>query len=109
MVEVRFQVSGQNKKVFDVVFMKDGTNMTANCSCTTGVDGICQHRINILSGSTQEIISGNADDVKKVTSWIGGTDIGKALHDVVRANLVLRNATDDFNDARKRLGKAMRD
>ncbi|MEO5352342.1 MAG: hypothetical protein H7835_03920 [Magnetococcus sp. XQGC-1] len=109
MVKIHFQVAGQNNKPLDVVFIKNGDNMTANCSCTTGVDGICQHRINILSGSAQDIISKNADEVKTVTSWIKGTDIGRALHDMLHATKVLRNATDDFNDARKRLGKAMWD
>lgn len=109
MVEMRFKVAGQNNKPLDLVFMKDGTNITANCSCTTGVDGLCQHLLNILSGFTQDIISKNADEVKKVVFWIGGTDVGKALHDMLHATKVLRNATDDFNDARKRLGRAIRD
>ncbi|MEO5348397.1 MAG: hypothetical protein H7836_01960 [Magnetococcus sp. YQC-3] len=113
MVEIRFQVrgknnkSGHNNKLHEVVFIKAGEKIMAHCSCTKGVDAICQHRINILYGSTQDIISKNADEVKTVASWIGGTDIALALHEMLHFTNVIRNATDNFNDARKRLGKAM--
>ncbi|MEO5378814.1 MAG: hypothetical protein H7832_13680 [Magnetococcus sp. DMHC-6] len=109
MTEIIFKVLGPNKKPIDVIFRKDGKNMSAICPCMSGVDEICQHRINILSGSTVDILSNNKDDVKKVTSWISGTDVGRAMHDLLHATKILRNATEDFNDARKRLGKAMRD
>ncbi|MEO5332618.1 MAG: hypothetical protein H7839_11385 [Magnetococcus sp. YQC-5] len=109
MSEISFQVFGPNNKLLDVVFRKNGKNLTALCTCSAGVNDICQHRINILSGSTKEIISNNADDVKKVTSWIAGTDVGKALHHVLECIKKLENATEDFNDSRKRLVKALRD
>ncbi|MBF0160438.1 MAG: hypothetical protein HQL58_13060 [Magnetococcales bacterium] len=109
MADVNFQVADAHNKVFDVVFSRNGKNMTAICSCSAGVNDVCQHRINILSGSAKGIISRNADEVRKVASWVAGTDVGKALQDVLEYAKRLENATEDFNSARKRLVKALRD
>ncbi|MBF0213529.1 MAG: hypothetical protein HQM00_08195 [Magnetococcales bacterium] len=109
MPEMRFQVQGTQNQPLEVIITKNGKNLTATCSCSTGTHDICQHRINILSGSAQGIISKNTDDVKKITSWVAGTDVGKALHDVMEGLKLLENAQEDFNSARKRLIKALKD
>ncbi|MBF0342332.1 MAG: hypothetical protein HQL95_15410 [Magnetococcales bacterium] len=109
MPELFFQVQGPQGRPYEIMIRKIGKNMTATCTCSAGVDDICQHRINILSGSTQEIIGTNADDVKKVVSWIAGTDVGKAMHHMVESIKLLENAQEDFNSARKRLVKALKD
>ncbi|MBF0418291.1 MAG: hypothetical protein HQL86_08595, partial [Magnetococcales bacterium] len=77
--------------------------------CTAGIDDICQHRINLFSGLAKDVISNNPEDVKKVVSWIAGTDVGKALQDMVEAVKQLENAQEDFANARKRLIKALKD
>ncbi|MBF0124476.1 MAG: hypothetical protein HQL60_03970 [Magnetococcales bacterium] len=109
MADLNFQVMDTQNKVFDVIVSKNGKNMTAICSCSAGVNDICQHRINILSGSAKGVVSKNSGEVKTVTSWIAGTDVGKALHDVLECAKRLENATEDFGSARKRLIKALRD
>lgn len=109
MPELKFRVLGPKKKTVEVLFRKNGDNLTALCSCDTGKEGICQHRINILSGSTDGIISRNPEDVEKVTSWIAGTDVGLALHQVLHATVRMQNVTEDFNAARKQLAKALQD
>ncbi|MBF0295998.1 MAG: hypothetical protein HQL96_12480 [Magnetococcales bacterium] len=109
MAELTFQVFGHNNKHLDVVFCKSGKNLTASCACNTNPTEICQHIINILSGSTRDIISGNSDDVKKLASWIVGTDVGKAMHHLLDCAKRLENATEDLADARKRLVKALHD
>ncbi|MEO5346731.1 MAG: hypothetical protein H7834_10195 [Magnetococcus sp. YQC-9] len=93
----------------EIMVRKTGKNLTATCSCTSGVDDICQHRINLLSGSARDVISNNTEDVKKVVSWIAGTDVGKALQGMVDAIKYLENAQEDFADARKRLIRALKD
>lgn len=109
MSELLFQVQGPQGRPLAVTIRKNGKNLTATCSCSSGVDDICQHRINILSGSSKEIISNNHEEVKKVTSWIAGTDVGKAMHDMIESLKHLENAQEDFANARKRLIKALKD
>lgn len=108
MPELLFQVQGPQNPL-EVTIRKNGKNLTATCTCSSGVDDICQHRINILSGSDKGIVSKNTDDVKKVASWISGTDVGKAMHDLVESVKLLENAQEDFKSARKRLIKALKD
>ncbi|MBF0614709.1 MAG: hypothetical protein G8237_13240 [Magnetococcales bacterium] len=109
MPELLFRVQGNNNRPVEVTIKKNGKNLTSTCTCSSGVDDICQHRINILSGSDKEIISNNADEIKKISSWIAGTDVGKAMHDMIESLKMLENAKDDFNNARKRLIKALKD
>ncbi|MBF0164598.1 MAG: hypothetical protein HQL97_08575 [Magnetococcales bacterium] len=109
MPELYFQVRGERGVPLEIVIRKTGKNLTATCACSAGVDDICQHRITLLSGSSKDVISNNPEDVKKVVSWIAGTDVGKALQDMVDAIKQLENAREDFADARKRLIKALKD
>lgn len=109
MQELNFQVSGPNNTVHQVVFRKDGKNLTVLCSCATGIKDICQHKINILSGSAKDVINANKDDLKKVKTLIGDTDVGRALQNLLECSNRMENATDDFNDAKKRLVKALND
>jgi len=39
----------------------------------------CKHRIRILQGLVEGIVSENVADVQKVVGWLGGTDIEEAL------------------------------
>ncbi|MEO5348214.1 MAG: hypothetical protein H7836_01000 [Magnetococcus sp. YQC-3] len=109
MPELKFQLLGAKKKPVEVIFRKEGNNMTARCSCSAGTEGVCQHQINLLSGSADEVISHNKEEVAKLAEWIAGTDVGRAMHDVLHASVLLQNATEDFNAARKQLTKALRD
>ncbi|MBF0272304.1 MAG: hypothetical protein HQL98_09610 [Magnetococcales bacterium] len=109
MPELRFQVQTPQNQPVEVIIRKNGKNLTATCSCSSGLEEICQHRIHILSGSDREIISENAEEVKKIISWVSGTDVAKAMHDLAESLKQLENAKDDFNSARKRLVKALKD
>ena len=42
----------------------------------------CKHRIRILQGIVDGIVSSNTADVKKVVGWLGGTDVEEALRAV---------------------------
>ncbi|MBF0190795.1 MAG: hypothetical protein HQL99_06540 [Magnetococcales bacterium] len=109
MPELLFEVQGPQNRPLEVMIRKNGKNLTATCTCSAGVEDICQHRINILSGSDQEIIGNKAEDVKKVVSWVAGTDVSKAMHDLVESLKRLENAKEDFSSARRRLVKALKD
>lgn len=109
MQELLFLVQdGQNRNL-EVKIHKSGKNLTASCTCTPNHDDICQHVINIFTGSAKGIVSNNSDDVKKISSWISGTDVGKAMHDLMESIKHLENAKEDFSSARKRLIKALKD
>jgi hypothetical protein len=42
----------------------------------------CKHRIRILQGLVEGIVSENTPDVQKIVGWVVGTDIEKALRTV---------------------------
>lgn len=104
MYELHFQVATPNHKPLDVIFRKNGENLSTRCSCSKEENDICQHRINILCGSTEGIINANRDDVKLVRSWISGTDVGRALHALLQVITRMQKSQDDFNAAMQRLG-----
>lgn len=80
MAEAHFLVSGSNIEPYRVsIVFRDG-QISAICDCpAAGMGWHCKHRINILNGITQGIVSGNKDEVLIVQSWLPGTEVEQAL------------------------------
>ena len=110
MEEIRFIVQGSAEEPYRVTFRKKGNNLSAYCTCPAGDNGqYCKHRINILCGITQEIVSGNEANVQVVTSWLPGTDVEAALFAVIDAEKQCEKAKLELSAAKKRLARAFRD
>lgn len=80
MKELTVLVKGSSADPYEVTFIKDGDSLTALCSCPAGQYGnFCKHRIAILDGNSQAIVSDNTDQVPIVREWLQGTDVAVAL------------------------------
>ena len=89
MEELNFLVKGSSADPYEVIFIKDGSSLTALCTCPAGTYGnFCKHRISILDGISKMITSDNANQVATVVGWLPGTDVESALSDVRQAQII---------------------
>lgn len=108
---IRFLVQGSAEEPYEIVFDKEGDRVTATCSCPAGVKGptgqSCKHRIGILRGDTDGIVSANIEDVKIVQGWIAGSDIEIEVHKLAEGEAELERAKKKVAAAKKALAKVM--
>ena len=109
MEKYTFIVQGSADEPYQVVFRRNGTVINAQCSCPAGISGqYCKHRIRILHGETEGIISQNIDCVSIVSSWLPGSNIENALIKVNEAEKNLALAKKALLDAKKELALSFR-
>jgi uncharacterized Zn finger protein len=84
MDKFEFLVQGSSVEPYRVIFWRRaGGNFSASCTCAAGESGMsCKHRIRILCGYTEGIVSDNQADVKIVAGWLAGSDIERAMQEV---------------------------
>lgn len=105
-----FLVQGSAPEPYKVTFRKNGTNLSAYCTCPAGENGQhCKHRLGILSGSTKSIVSKNTSDVEVVCDWLPGSDIEEAWLEHTRLESELIKVKRNLSEAKKALARAMRD
>ena len=93
-----------------VRFVKNGMNLSARCTCPAGVVGqYCKHRIRILEGSDEGIVSGNKAEVATIVSWLPGTDVESAFKELRESEDRFEKAKGDVSAIKKRLAKALQD
>jgi len=110
MDNIKFLVQGSKPQPYEVVFKIEGKNLTGRCSCPAGLYGQhCKHRLNILMGITEGIVSDNKNSVKTVQSWLRGTDVEAALKDVCETNLAFESAKKKLSLSKKKLDKSLMD
>jgi hypothetical protein len=105
---VHFLVQGSAPEPYVVTFERQDAQLRCVCSCDAGVKGMhCKHRLNILAGQVEGIVSPNSGDVPHVTTMLEGTLLAAALADVAAADAALDRAKKDAAAARKKLGRLM--
>lgn len=110
MEDICFLVQGSAEEPYKVTFKKNGSNLSAYCTCPAGENGqYCKHRFRILAGSDEGIVSGNKDEVMIVKSWLPGTDVETALIEVAEKERVLEKAKKYLSTAKKKLARIMTD
>ena len=106
MGEISFLVQGSAEEPYRVTFQKNVNSLNAYCTCPAGENGqYCKHRIRILAGITQGIVSGNEAEVQVVASWLQGTDIEVALNGLIDAEEQYERAKLELAGAKKRLAR----
>jgi SWIM zinc finger len=108
---IKFLVQGSDPAPYEVVFDRKGDSVGATCSCPAGMKGpvgqCCKHRIAILCGDGDGIVSPNASDVKIVRGWIAGSDIEIALTQLTEGEVEREKARRKVAAAKKALAKVM--
>lgn len=93
-----------------VTFVKTDNNLSGFCTCTLGQSQeYCEHRLDILRGDTSAIVSDNVDDAAAVAQWVVGTDVYSAMLEIEQWENRAAEAADRLEQAKQRLGQAMRD
>jgi uncharacterized Zn finger protein len=106
--ELVFLVKGSSADPYEVTFIKDGSSLTAICTCPAGTYGnFCKHRISILDGDASSIASDNAAQVTTVRSWLPGTDVAEALAEMRKAEKTPDPEKKALNAAKRKLARAM--
>lgn len=110
MASITFQVQGSASVPYEVVFSREGSNLTATCTCPAGLVGqYCKHRFNILYGAVDDIVSNNENEVATVVGWLPGTDVEAAMKVVAAAEAEVERAKKAATAAKKSLARVMRD
>ena len=108
MEGLTFQVQGSAPEPYTVAFHKDGRKLTARCTCPAGAIGQnCKHRLRILGGSDEGIVSGNEENVAKLLTWLSGSDVEAAMLELNAAEGRLAKAKAEVSDLKKRLAKTL--
>ena len=108
MEELVFLVKGSSPSGYEVTFIKDGSSLTALCTCPAGQFGnSCKHRLAILDGNSDSISSENADQAPKVMEWLVGTDVEAALNELRDAVKTAECTKADLAALKKKLARAM--
>ncbi len=78
-----FLIKGSSPDPYEVTFKRrEDQRLNAYCTCPASEFGMyCKHRIRILKGSTDNIISGNKNDVAVVVDWLKNTDLELILNE----------------------------
>jgi uncharacterized Zn finger protein len=106
--ELSFQVKGSSAEPYEVTFIKDGDSLTALCSCPAGQYGnFCKHRISILDGDSEAIVSDNIDRVSTIIDWLQGTDVAAALSEFRETERSADPPKTALVAAKRKLARAM--
>ena len=110
MDSVEFLVQGTAATPYRVSFRREGRNLSAHCTCPAGESGnYCEHRINILRGSLDGMVSENPADVVTVASWLKGTDVDAALQTVIRLEAEAERIKEALSAAKQTLSEYLLD
>lgn len=108
MDTIQFKVQGSAAEPYTTVFMRDGTNLTANCTCPAGQIGQhCKHRLRILSGDPAGIVGGHENEILMVRSWMKGTLVESALNNLAEAQRRFDEAKKELEKGKKKLARAL--
>ncbi|MBF0400740.1 MAG: SWIM zinc finger family protein [Magnetococcales bacterium] len=97
MKEIKFIAqASRDEPAFMVTIVKEESNLTARCTCPEGgVGHICRHRLSILSGDDQMVISDNAAELRVVEAWVVWSDIGILIARLAQAQWRLQQVKQD--------------
>lgn len=108
MDELIFKVKGSSSDPYEVTFIKDGASLTAICTCPAGTFGnLCKHRVAIIDGKSESIVSENADQVPKIAEWLRGTDVEVALTELRAAEIVKGFPKEEIKILKRNLARVM--
>jgi len=107
---IKFLVKGSSAVPYTVSFTLDGLNLNAFCTCPAGKKGqYCKHRMSILRGESEAVVSSNIDEIPIVRTWLKGSDVELAIHNIAEAEHDIDEAKKKLTLAKSALAKAMRE
>ena len=108
MQKIIFSVQGSSSEPYEVVFQKNASSISATCTCQAGAMGqSCKHRVSILNGGQDGIVSGNESEIPVVISWLPGSSIAAAMASLTEAEAEFEKIKKRVTAAKKQLSAAM--
>jgi uncharacterized Zn finger protein len=106
-----FLVQGSAPEPYVVSFRRrDAKNISAYCTCPAGESGMsCKHRIRILRGLVEGIVSKNTADVAAVAGWLAGSDVETALQTIDELEKEAERVKKALSAAKKALAACLLD
>lgn len=109
MEAVEFLVQGSEPEPYRVSVERYGAHIRAFCGCAAGIVGqSCKHKLSILRGCPDGVVSPNVSQVAVVSSWLHGSNIATALALLSEAEAAMDHAKKAVAAAKKHVGDAMR-
>ena len=109
MKEIQFLVQGSAPQPYTVRFVKEEDRLSAYCTCPAGENGqCCKHRLSLLAGDGEAVVSENSYQLEVVTSWLRGTDLEKLLVELTEAEKSYDTAKQRLARAKQHVTQAMR-
>jgi uncharacterized Zn finger protein len=108
MEQIEFVVQGSEPEPYRVRFRRRNGQVFASCTCQASAAGIqCKHRLRLMRGDPQRIVSNNQDQVPHVVAWLVDTHLGAAFADYEAAEVRLAAAKKATRQAKDALIAAM--
>lgn len=108
MTEISFHIQGSSTEPYNVIFSKHTIAISATCTCKAGLFGqYCKHRMNILQGSSEGIVSVTGGTIDDVLSWLPGSSLAAAMADLSELEEKLEIAKKLVSQGKKDLATAM--
>ena len=105
---IKFLVQGSSVEPYQVEFVKNQDKLNAYCNCPAGNKGTyCKHRINILNGNSEGIVSNNIEEVQIIRSWLINTELEAILLEYKEAEQIAETAKKKLSSVKKKLSKIM--
>ena len=109
-MDIVFLVQGSSPEPYKLLFRRGAANLTARCNCQAGISGMaCKHRIRILHGDPEGVVSPNVDQVPLVASWLSGSDVEIVLNELQAAVARLEQAKLEVSAFKKALARSLAD
>jgi uncharacterized Zn finger protein len=107
-MKIIFKVQGSKPDPYIVTFEKKENQVLADCTCDAGNMGThCKHRINILKGISENIVSDNLNDMSSLKGILKNTKLENALNAFENAEIRLEDAKRERKKAADLLSKTM--
>jgi len=110
---MNFEVlSSDGATVYNVTVEINGEMVRAACTCKAGQLGkLCRHKIGILSGKTDSLVSKSDDvnsELNKFVSDIGDTACASYLTEMLAADAEMKEQKKRLDRAKRNLGKVLK-
>jgi hypothetical protein len=103
-----FLVQGSDPVPYTVSFKKTDNDLRASCSCRAGKNGLlCKHRLSILNGDKNAVVSKNSDQVAEIASWLAGSKVAEAISTVTSLEAEKKSIEEKLKQAKKLVAKAL--
>lgn len=108
MHSIDFSVQGSSPEPYTVSFRYDALQLTVSCTCGAGSKKqVCKHRLNLLAGSLQGVVSDNHDQMASAIGWANDSRLAGAIAELEAAEAAQEAATAEVKALKKKLGLLM--